>query len=217
MVKSRETLRVALVDADENAHQAIRTQFSGEDQGWSLDVYSNAAQALERIPTALPKVVLMDVSVSGMCGVECTRKLKMQMPDLPVVMFTTRADAGTLLNAVMTGANGYLIRPLAMADLTTHLNKAVAGGMIFCLQSERLLLEGLQRLGRGNVVWRLTRREREIMGHLERRSSDKEIASALGIAQATVHAHLARMFKKLEVHDREAAVCKFYSRSSMGD
>jgi DNA-binding NarL/FixJ family response regulator len=208
MVKSRQTLRVALVDADENAHRAIKSEFIENGKDWQLDAYSCARRALVDIPAFPPQVVLMEASLPGVSSMDYVRKLRLQIPEVPVVMWGSKADPGTLLNAMTTGASGYLLKPLPPGDLTMRLNKVLTGGMTLCQQSEKLLLEGLRDIGRWNSASPLTRREQEIMLNLGRQSSDKEIAMALGIAKATVHAHLAKIFKKLEVHDREAALRK---------
>jgi DNA-binding NarL/FixJ family response regulator len=114
------------------------------------------------------------------------------------------------LKAVTAGASGFLVRPMAPADLLPHLEKALAGGVTFCPCAERLLLEAMHRLGRRDQSFSsLTMREREVMLSLCQHRSDKNVGAVLGISVKTVHAHLARVFRKLRVHDRQSAMCKF--------
>ena len=212
----KQTLRLALVADDPSAHHALRRQLSWLDADWQVEVYTDAASALRDIPASPPHVVLMEVALPDLPGIECTKKLKAAVPDLPVVFYTARADSRTLLEGMMAGASGYLIKPVASAELVLHLCKAVMGGLALCARAEGLLLESLHRLGRASTRLGLSWREQESMLCLCQHRSHKECAGVLGISEATVHAHLARVYKKLHVHDRESAVRLFMGRLSGG-
>lgn len=207
----RKQLRVALVDADETLCHEIKNEFTEAGEGWHVDSYSCAQHALADILSSPPHAVLLDVTTSSRYSTTYARKLKSRLPELPVIILDSGEDAGSLLSAMTAGANGYLMKPLRRGDLMAGLNKAMTGGMSLCQRAERLLLEGLRRMGSYNAALPLTRREQEIMAHLINKQSDKEIASSMRIAQSTVHAHMAKIFKKLNTHDRNSAVVKYYN------
>ena len=201
--------RVAVADRDESLQDAVRSHFTGSEVGWQVDGYAEATSALEGILASPPSLVLMEVSLPGASGFELVQKLKPRLPDLPLIIFTARAEPGTLLKAMMAGASGYLIKPLPPAELVSHVRKALAGGLAIAPSVEPLLLNGLCGLGRSLTALGLSWREQEIMLGICCHKTEKEIANELRLETGTVHAHLMKIFKKLAVHDREAAIRKF--------
>jgi len=199
---------VALVDESNNL-QGTRDYLAGPDVGWQVDSYSNVMDALNGIPTSPPSVVMMEVPLPDDSKMDCVRNLKARLPDLPVVILTAQADAGTLLTALMVGASGLLIEPQVPRELVIQLRKAAAGGLAVCVRAEKLLLASLRRMAGAGAGLGLSWREQELMFCLCQHRSHKECAAILGISEATVHAHVANVFKKLNVHDRESAVRVF--------
>ena len=125
-------------------------------------------------------------------------------------LLKTFSSLSPLWAALLAGAHGYWVKGGDAADLVNQLPKVLAGQMALCHQSERLLPQAFAMMQQHTVnQWGLSRREEEIMAALCRNFTDKEIASALGLSSATVHAHLSHIFKKLNVHDRTAATQKF--------
>ncbi len=176
---------------------------------WKLDTYSNALQALERMAESPPNAVLMDVSMPEITGIECTRKVKKMMPDLPVIMFTARADTETFIASIIAGATGYLVKPTASLEIIAAVKKALEGLPALCPETEKTIIKWLQSFGENVSEWGLTAREQEILIHLCRNHSDKEIGKILKISSGTVHMHLHSVYKKLGVRDRNEAKKKF--------
>src|ERR1017187_445103 len=196
---------VAVVDDEQSVHRLARDMFAADGKGFALQTYTSGEQALERIPSELPAVVLMDIGMPGMSGIECTRHLIARLPDLRVVMFTGRSDKDSILQSIMAGACGFITKPSS----TGHLIRAVidAGNdlLALCPAAQRVVGEFLHGIGRAFGPGALSQREHEVMLCLARGMKHKDIAKGLGVSSATVHAHLATIYKKLDAHDRSEA------------
>ena len=205
---SNQAVRVALVDDEESIHQLMGRMLMSIEPAWLLECYLEANQALEQIPCSRPDVVIMDIAMPGLDGIECTKKLKAVRPDLPVLMLSGHVNPEILFRCMMAGASGCLHKPASAREIVQALKKALGGALILCPQSEKNLLECFQNLGKNLDSWGLSRRESEIMNCICQQRTDKQIARMLGIAENTVHAHLAGIFKKMAVHSRSEAVRK---------
>jgi DNA-binding NarL/FixJ family response regulator len=146
--------------------------------------------------------------MAGMTGIECAKKLKQLLPNLPIVMLSAYLDEEMLTHCLMAGACGCLFKPASAMEIVGAIKKAVAGSLAFCPQSEKTVLGYFARLGEKRDGWELTRRERDVLDGIRRQESDKEIAERLKIAPSTVHVHMASLFKKLKVHTRAEALMK---------
>ena len=208
--------RVAVVDDDPALHAQVREQLQQAGEPWHVTAYHSGADALKGMAAALPQVVLMDIGMPEMSGIECAHQLKQKHPALPVVMHTRRAQPDLVMSALRAGARGYMVKTAALNGLVPLLNKAITGGLALCVEAERLLMEAMHRSLPAAPEWGLTRRENEVLLCLCRHLSNKEIATALGLSEKTVHVHLAGIFKKLKVHDRKSALQKFTAKRSGG-
>ena len=203
-----ESLRVALVDDEEGVHQLVSGVFQKYARQWTLDSFLDPVRALTQIPRYPPQAVIMDIKMAGMTGIECAKKLKQLLPNLPIVMLSAYLDEEMLTHCLMAGACGCLFKPASAMEIVGAIKKAVAGSLAFCPQSEKTVLGYFARLGEKRDGWELTRRERDVLDGIRRQESDKEIAERLKIAPSTVHVHMASLFKKLKVHTRTEALMK---------
>ena len=206
---SRAPIRIAIVDDDPRIHQTARRTVETLAIKWRLESHLNGEEAVERILHTPPAVVLMAISMSGLSGIECTRRVKAQLPRLPIVMLSKRKDPLAILMSIVASATGYLIKPPVPSQLVRSVRRALAGRPALCERAEILLLSFLRSaatLGSGDP---LTRRELEILGCLLQHLPDKEIAGPLRISGRTVQRHLESIYHKLGVHTREAASRKF--------
>ena len=201
-------VRVALVDDEAGIHQLLSGIFRKHASQWILDGYHDATNALNHIPKAPPQAVIMDILMPGIQGIECAKRLKLAVPELPIIMLSAHLDAETLGNCLMAGACGCLFKPAAPKDIVAALKKAMAGSLAFCPRAEKTMLEYFANLGKKYDRWPLTGREREVLNGIEQQKSDKEIAASLNISPSTVHVHMASLFKKLKVHTRAEAMLK---------
>jgi DNA-binding NarL/FixJ family response regulator len=202
-------IRVALVDDDQSIHIAMRQIFKTWASHWALESFLDGNVALERFRESPPHVVLMDISMPDVNGIECTRRVKTLLPHLPVIMFTARMDTESFILAMIAGASGYLIKPIPSFDIVSAIKKALEGMPALCMQTEKSVVQWLHSLGEGISGWGLTAREQQIILHLCSNRSDKEIAQHLNISPGTVHTHLVPLFKKMGVHTRDEAKRKF--------
>jgi len=207
--KATTLLRIALVGDNEDVNCSIEKAFKGFDRDWMLHFYKDGQQALKHIPLAPPHAVLIDIPKPGNSGINCTRKLKHLLPNLPIVIFSVQSDCEKVLDYVIAGACGYLIKPVQPSEIVLALDKVFAGFPAFCPSAEKKMIHCLHSLGENFNVWQLTRREQEIITCIYNKHSDKNIAETIGIAPATVHVHMVKIFKKLGVHNRADAVRRF--------
>lgn len=201
--------RVALLDADASLHRAVRERFEKPEAGWLVDAYASTAEAWQAMAIAPPRLVLMDISPPNENGLACLRKLKARLPGTRVLACGSQECAHTVFRLLTAGAQGYLVKPVPPDDLPPHLHRAMAGELVLCGKARRLLLDAFHGLGRAGTSLNLSKREEEIMFCLCQHPSDKECTRALGICPTTVHAHLSRIYKKLNVHDRASALRRF--------
>ncbi len=165
-------------------------------------------EALRRAPVLRPDVVLMDLSMAGVSGVEATRRLLAVHPTIAVCMLTISEQETDLFAAVRAGARGYLIKSVGLDDLARTIRTLAEGGALISPHLARDLIGAFQRLAppvEGAGTERLTAREREILGLVGRGMSNLEIADELVIAENTVKVHLRNILDKLQVHSRAHA------------
>lgn len=208
---SVKPIRIALVDDDPGIHAAMRLTFRTLATDWTLDSYLDGNKAIDRILEVPPRAVLMDITMPEMNGIECTKRIKTLVPNLPVVMFTARTDTESFVSSMIAGASGYLVKPSSPSDTVSAVKKALNGLPALCVQAEKTIVQWLHTLGENVFTWRLTAREQQIMLIVCSDRGDKDVARLLKISPATVHVHLNSIFRKLGVAGRYEARQKFIS------
>jgi len=173
--------------------------------------------AVAQLPLKKPDIVLMDINLPGISGIECVRRLKPQLPDTQFLMLTVYEDADHIFDALTAGACGYLLKQTPHDELLAALKGVHAGGSPMTGSIARKLVLSFQttmpqRQSRESVD--LTPREREVLELLARGYLYKEIADALQISIPTVNTHIRRIYDKLHVQSRGRAVAKYVQLSS---
>lgn len=155
-----------------------------------------------------PDIVLLDLHMPGLSGIETLKMIKEAQPAACVLMLTVSEDADDLLTAVRAGANGYLLKNIDIAALVDGLNRALRGEAVVSAQLTGKLVNGLQGGDRAQAEREsLSPREREVMAHLAAGASNKEIARSLDLAESTVKIHIQHILRKLNLASRvQAAV-----------
>lgn len=179
--------------------------------------FGSGEEALAGIPKSPPDFVLMDITLPGMSGIECTRELKRQVPYVEVLMFTMLCDLDGILDALRAGANGYLLKRTSPTALKAAMEEVRIGGVPMSPYVVRLLVEHVRRPTGGNLVSEeiprrvehLSPKETEILKLLTAGSPYKEIAEKLEIHIDTVRTHIRRAYRKLRVHSRTDAAIKY--------
>jgi DNA-binding NarL/FixJ family response regulator len=175
----------------------------------------NAEHALRSIPLHRPSVVIMDIELPDLSGIECTARLKQLMPDLPILIFTVYKDNEQIFKALEAGASGYLLKRSSPEEILLAIRDVAEGG---APMSAEIALKVVQSFRKPAVAAQpagetLTPREHEILGFLVQAYSSKEIADKLGIGYETVCTHLGRIYKKLHVRSRAEAMVKYFKTS----
>lgn len=178
-----------------------------------LNQYPSAEAALEGLPQARPDVVLMDINLPGMNGVECVRRLKQLAPEIQVVMLTVYEDTENIFSALLAGATGYLLKRTSSAELLSAIRDVHQGGSPMTTHIARKVVQSFQRAGASpQPTENLSPREQEVLDFLAKGFLYKEIAENLGISYETVHTYIRRIYEKLQVRTRTEAVAKFLRR-----
>lgn len=170
--------------------------------------FRTGEEALQRLPTLQPDVVLMDISLPGMSGIECVSKLKLLLPRTPVLMVTVHSDNERLFQALQAGASGYLLKRTTPAELLGAIQEVLEGGAPMTGEIARRVIESFCRPAAPPLEnCTLSARENQVLELLAQGYADKEIADRLQIGFTTVRSHVAHIFEKLHVRSRvEAAM-----------
>lgn len=169
-----------------------------------------AEEALEQIPRHQPDVVLMDINLPGASGIECTARLKVQLPAMQVIMLTVYEDTASIFSALKAGACGYLLKRSSPAEILEALTTVQTGGAPMTSEIARKIVMTFQSPapGAGDAAT-LSVREQEILDLLSQGKVSKEIADRLAISYHTVRVHTKHIYEKLHVRSRAEAVLKF--------
>ena len=168
---------------------------------------------MDGIPRERPDVVLMDIQLPGLSGIDCVRTLKASVPEVQFLMLTVYEDSEQIFQSLQAGASGYLLKRTASAQLLEGIRDVHAGGSPMNSHIARKVVQFFnQRQKAAPELESLTVREKEVLELLARGQMYKEIATKLGITLDTVRKHLQSTYQKLHVHSRTEAVVKFLQR-----
>ena len=204
-------ISVSIVDDEKELRQSIATFINGSAGFRCIGSYDSAEAALRDLPTNKPDVVLMDINLGGMNGIECVQKLKTEAPGLLVIMLTVYEDTDQIFQALSAGATGYLLKRLSPSKLLQAIRDVHAGGSPMSSSIARKVVASFQKAGSasaGNHT-SLSPREHMVLDHLAKGFTYKEIADQLGISIDTIRTYLRRIYEKLHVHSRTEAVAKY--------
>ena len=206
---------IALVEDDELLRETVAEILAASPK-WSLTgIYPDAEAALEGMKPACPEVVLMDIQLPGMSGIECVAKLKEIHPEAQVLMVTVYDNNDRIFDALAAGASGYLLKRDAPTKLLDALDELLSGGSPMSGASARKVVQHFQATPPSkNEDHNLTPREKQILELLVKGGLYKEIAWDLGIGVETVRTHLHNIYGKLHVRTRTEAVVKYLGKGS---
>jgi DNA-binding NarL/FixJ family response regulator len=205
-------LRIALVEDKRDVRESwVRLIRSFPDFACVCEA-SSGEEALKLIPPAKPGVVLMDIFLPRMSGIECTARLKTLLPKTPIVILTASDDDEMVFLALEAGADGYLLKRTKPADLRAALLDVLSGGAPMTSEIARRVVESFRQKSRGrDESISLTAREEETLLLLTKGYSNKEIADKLSLSIETVRSHLKRIYEKMHVRSRAEAVARYMS------
>lgn len=205
-------ISVSIVEDNPGTRKNLVALLNGEPDLHLLNAYTTGEEALHHILTVKrPDVVVVDIKLPGMSGVECVAKLKAAIPDLPVLMLTTYQDSDMIFNCLRAGANGYLLKEMPAEELIHAIQEAHSGGAPMSMQIARKVVAYFHELKKPMPeTEKLTHRELEILGLIAQGYLYKEIAEKLGITLNTVKTYQRTIYEKLHVQSRTEATLKYH-------
>jgi DNA-binding NarL/FixJ family response regulator len=207
-----KNIKVSIVDDEVDLRENIAGYVDSAKGFRCLGVHGSAEEALENIPKEKPDVVLMDINMGGMNGIECVRLLKPKLPDTQIVMLTVFDDTEKIFSALAAGASGYLLKRLAPAKLLEAIREVHEGGSPMSAPIARKVVRSLQPVlsaPPADAAIALSPREREVLDGLAEGQAYKQIADKLGVSIHTVRNYIRRIYEKLHVCSRTEAVAKY--------
>ncbi len=202
-------ISVSIVEDDDGLRRSLMSVLDDAKGVKCLGAFRTAEDALRDIPKHPPEVVLMDINLPGMSGIECVRKMREMLPKCRVVMITVYRDNERIFEALRAGASGYLLKratPNIILDAITDVHQ---GGSPMSSEVARKVVEAFQQpVAKPEEQPELSSREREVLELLSRGLPDKLIADQLSITRRTVRFHLGHIYDKLHVRSRTEAILK---------
>lgn len=206
-------ITIAIVEDNEQLRGTLARVLNRTEDFQCVSQFGNAEDALKALPQERPSVVLMDINLPGMNGVECVRQLKQLCPETQVIMLTVYEDTDNIFNALAAGATGYLLKRTPRAELIEAIRDVLKGGSPMTTHIARKVVQSFQRpVAAAQPAEELSPREKEVLDCLAQGFLYKEIADKLGIGYETVHTYIRRIYEKLQVRTRTEAVAKFLRR-----
>jgi DNA-binding NarL/FixJ family response regulator len=203
-------ISVSIVDDEKKLCKSIATFLNSSPGFRCVSIYGSANAALQHLPADRPDVVLMDINMAGMDGIECVRHLKTLAPQLQILMLTVYEDTEKIFKALAAGATGYLLKRLDPGELLQAIRDVSAGGSPMSNSIARKVVASFQEANRaGEKENLLTSREQMVLDCLAQGLAYKQIGDQLDISINTIRAHLRHIYEKLHVQSRTEAVAKY--------
>src|ERR1044071_1619959 len=206
-------ITVSIVEDNDKLRGTLARVLNRADGFKCLSEYSSAEEALKDLPNIKPEVVLMDINLPGINGVECVRQLKQALPSLQVIMLTVYEDTENIFSALAAGATGYMLKRTKTPELLEAIKEVNRGGSPMTTHIARKVTQSFLKAGPSPPpTENLSEREQKVLDCLSQGLIYKEIAEKLGISYETVHTYIRRIYEKLQVRTRTEAVAKFLRR-----
>jgi DNA-binding NarL/FixJ family response regulator len=204
---------VSIVDDEKKLCESIAAFLNGSPGFRCVSIYGSAETALQRLPADQPDVVLMDINMAGMNGIECARRLKALNPRIQILMLTVYDDTDQIFKALAAGATGYLLKRHDPEELLQAIRDVQDGGSPMSNSIARKVVASFQKADLvGEKENQLSAREQAVLDCLARGLPYKQIGDELGISINTIRSHLRHIYEKLHVQSRTEAVAKYLRR-----
>ena len=209
-MQKENTIRVAVVEDKATFRRGLGAIFELTPGIECVGMYATGEEALREAPKAAPDVVLMDLNLPGLSGIECTRELKKLRPSAQVVMLTIEENTDRVFAALRSGATGYLLKAATPAEIIEGLQLVAHGGSPMSAVIARRVVESFHGGPEPSTAKKsLTERENEVLQAIAQGKRVKEVAASLGVSPTTVQTYLRRIYEKLQVHSQAEAVARF--------
>jgi DNA-binding NarL/FixJ family response regulator len=204
--------RVAIVEDNKTIRESLVEFVHTDPECQCVCTCATAEEALKSIPKQQAEIVLMDIQLPDVSGIECTLQLKQLVPSVHIIMVTVYEDTERIFKALRAGACGYLLKRCTPEELVSALREVRQGGAPMSREIARKVIASFREpLTAAEEVEDLSPRELEILELLVQGFANKEIASRVGVSDGTVRWHLRHVYHKLHVRSRTEAALKFRS------
>jgi DNA-binding NarL/FixJ family response regulator len=208
------SISVSIVEDNAQVRGSLAKLIDGAPGFRCVSRHGSAEEALKELPKILPEVVLMDINLPGMNGVECVRRLKPQLPGTQLIMLTVYQNTEHIFNALAAGATGYMLKQTPPAELLAAIKEVQGGGSPMSSHIARKIVQSFQQTAVASAeAQSLSPREAEVLDLLAKGFLYKEIAEQMKVSYATVHTHIRHVYEKLHVRSRTEAVAKHLGQS----
>src|SRR6266481_1045152 len=209
----KKIITVSIVDDEADLREHIAGYLAAAGNIRCKSAYASAAEALQHLPEDKPDVILMDINLGEMDGIECVRRLTVLMPRAQVLMLTVFEDTDKIFRALAAGASGYLLKRMSPKTLLESIEEVCAGGSPMSAPIARKVVQSFKAApARGDESVDLSPRERSVLDGLAGGLAYKQIADELGVSIHTVRNYIRRIYEKLHVCTRTEAVAKFMKK-----
>lgn len=205
-------IAVAIVEDIKEIREGLQLLIDSSNDFMCKEVHETAEDALKDLPISQPDVVLMDINLPGMNGIDCVRQLKHQCPGTQFIMSTVYEDDENIFESLKAGASGYLLKKTEPAKILEAIKEVYAGGSPMSSQIARKVIASFQAKPGIDDAGMLTPKEKEILKALSKGLRYKEIAFEMHISIETVRSHVRRIYEKLQVQSRTEALNKIHGR-----
>lgn len=210
-------ITIAIVEDDPRILKTLAAILNRDPDCQCTGEYSSAEEALEQIPGNPPELIVMDINLPGISGVECVRRLAKLAPQCHILMLTVFNDTETIFDALRAGAVGYLTKPVRAAQLLSAVHDVISGGAPMTSSIARLVVQSFQKPSTTEAESEnegLSPREREVLDYLAKGYLYKEIADMMQVSYSTVRTHIERIYDKLHVQSRSQAVARYFGHEA---
>jgi DNA-binding NarL/FixJ family response regulator len=206
-------IKICIVEDLKEVRDGMTSLLTLDERFEVLATFADAEKAAVELPAWQPDIIIMDINLPGMNGIECIKKVKLQCPASQFIMFTIYEDDEKVFEALTAGASGYLLKKTPLGKITDSLLELHSGGSPMSTQIARKVISRLQNDKPSAEIKVLSVRENEVLQLLAKGLLYKEIADKLLIATDTVRQHIHRIYEKLHVQNRTEAINKAYGRN----
>ena len=202
-------IRVSIIEDDDWIRENLAAQIGRTDGFVCASHYRSGEEAVGAITKDAPDVILMDIRLPKMSGIECVRKIKPLVPSAQIMMLTVYEDSDKIFDSLLAGASGYLLKRTPQTEIMEAIAEVHRGNSPMSGHIARKVVQYFNQ--RGNTdkdIEKLSKREREVLDHLAQGIPYKEIADVLSLSIDTVRMHIKGIYSKLHVHSRTQAIAK---------
>lgn len=211
------SIRICIVEDDPGLRESIAGFLAGTEGFACVGAYPSGEEALKGIPAVNPDVVLMDINLPGMSGIQCVKRLQEKVPGLQTLMLTVYENSDRIFEALSAGACGYLLKSTPPPKLLEAIEDLQNGGSPMSSHIARKVVQAFQPTASAKpLTEQLAPREQEVLDLLSKGCAYKQIAAQMELSMGTVRTYIRRIYEKLHVNCRTEAVVKYLDAGGAG-